>query len=387
LADLHDGQHQWCFAGRRGPSVVDRDGSVWVGTEGGLARLSANGHWQIYPKANIDVRALALDRDGSLWVGTYGSGLARLDRDGHWQTYTKANTDGGLPGDGIDALALGEDGSLWVGTDFNGLGNFHRPLSETVRIVEVIGKVGDITQAEQTVAVVAFDNSYLTQSGMFHYIWRVAEEGVVSDRPGPEIETRSSIYRATFDHDGTYQLRVVAVDRYGNRSAPKDIDFRVTLPKPRTLWDTLVSAWPVVVAAVTGLYAVGFVALLLLARRRTWALRMLSDPVWAKWLIWPFFLLRHVPAVQQWMLEPWFQATRRGTPTDVPFLDPPVSIYTGSTSGAPPCYNGCAALLGSGCTAAAAWERAVSLQPGSGPVLFPNTCPASRLPCAGMALF
>src|SRR6516225_6796226 len=38
----------------------------------------------------------------------------------------------------------------------------------------------------------------------------------------------------------------------------------------------------------------------------------------------------HVPAVQRWVLEPWFQTVRCETPTNVPFLDPPVSMIGSS---------------------------------------------------------
>jgi len=247
------------------------------------------------------------------------------------QTYTQANTNGGLPGDIVTSLVLGPDGSMWVGTS-GGLGHFNHPLSGNPRIVEVIGKMNKVTQADQTVAVVAMDDSYLTRPEMFRYAWSMTESGPLGSRPGPEINTRSSVYRATFDHDGSYQLRVTALDRYGNRSEPKNINFDVTLPKPKTLRDTLASAWPVVVAAVTGLYALGFIVLLLLARHRAWAFRTLSDSAWASWLTWPFFFLRHVPAVQRWVLEPWFQAVRRSTPISIRYLDPPVSFAGGSTS-------------------------------------------------------
>ena len=313
------------------------DGSLWAGTAGGgLARLDKDGRWQTYTEASTNgglpddtVRALTLGRDGSLWAGTDGFGLARLDKDGYWQTYTEASTNGGVPDDTVSALTPGSDGSIWVGTDSFGLASFKPPLGRTLRIVEVIGKVGEVTQAEQTIAVVAFDGSYLTQPGMFHYLWRMTERGLLGDRPSPEIKTRSSIYRTSFDHDGSYQLRVVAVDRYGNRSEPKDINFKVHLPKPNSLWDTLASIWQILLTALTGLYAVAFFTLLLLARRRAWAFSTLSDAAWASWLTWPFFFLRHVPAVQRWVLEPWFQAVRRSTPTDIPFLDPPVSTLAG----------------------------------------------------------
>ena len=38
---------------------------------------------------NDRVVALAPGADGALWIGTEG-GLARLDKDGRWQTYSKA---------------------------------------------------------------------------------------------------------------------------------------------------------------------------------------------------------------------------------------------------------------------------------------------------------
>jgi ligand-binding sensor domain-containing protein len=321
--------------------VLGADGSLWAGfgAGGGVARLDKDGHWQTYSQASTQgglpsdvVYALALGADGSLWAGT-GGGLARLDRDGQWQTYTKASTQGGLLNDSVWALALGADGSLWAGTLGAGLSNFNRPSGRTLRIVEVIGKVGEVAQAEQTIAVTALDDGYLTQPGMFHYIWRLSEIGLLGTTPGPEIKTKSSVYKAIFPRDGAYQLRVVAVDRYGNRSDPKDINFNVTLPKPKSFLETLVAAWPILVATAISLLTLGFIMLLWLAHRSARAFTVLSDAAWARWLIWPFvflFLLRHVPAVQRWVLEPWFQAVRRSTMTEIPFLDPPVST-TGSS--------------------------------------------------------
>jgi hypothetical protein len=106
----------------------------------------------------------------------------------------------------------------------------------------------------------------------------------------------------------------------------------VVLPKPKSFWDSLVAAWPIIVATVTGLLALGFIVLLWLAHRSARAFAILSDATWARWLTWPFFFLRHAPPVQRWVLEPWFQAVRRNTMTDPHFLDPPVSMTTGSPS-------------------------------------------------------
>jgi hypothetical protein len=92
----------------------------------------------------------------------------------------------------------------------------------------------------------------------------------------------------------------------------------------------LLSAWKIVLAIIAGLYALAFAVLLLLTRRHTGAFRILSDSVWAKFLTLPFFFLRHMPAVQRWVLEPWYQAVRRSTQTEVRFLDPPVSNASGA---------------------------------------------------------
>jgi ligand-binding sensor domain-containing protein len=83
--------------------ALGADGSLWAGTESGLARLDKDGHWQTYSTANTqsglqvdEVQALALGADRSLWVATFRHGLARL-KDEHWQTYSTASTQGGLP--------------------------------------------------------------------------------------------------------------------------------------------------------------------------------------------------------------------------------------------------------------------------------------------------
>jgi len=64
--------------------TVERDGSVWIPTHGGLARLDKEGHWQTYVGANFIyvVFALTLGQDGSVWIGTDGDGLGRLDKKG-----------------------------------------------------------------------------------------------------------------------------------------------------------------------------------------------------------------------------------------------------------------------------------------------------------------
>lgn len=97
-------------------------------------------------------------------------------------------------------------------------------------------------------------------------------------------------------------------------------------PAWSVIWEWMATYWRGIVAAASVAYAIAFVALMAASRRSVVAFRVLNDAVWARLLTWPFFLLRHVPAVQRWVLEPWFQAIR-GSLTEHGrglYLDPPV---------------------------------------------------------------
>ncbi len=110
--------------------VLDEQGDAWLGTLGsGVHHLAAGER----PKSAEDqdvissytvrdglssdnVLALLIDRDGTLWVGT-DAGLDRLKR--------KAMSHRALPGGaGSHALAVSGDGSLWIGTDNGQLMSF-----------------------------------------------------------------------------------------------------------------------------------------------------------------------------------------------------------------------------------------------------------------------
>lgn len=103
----------------------DRINRLWVGTQGGLARL--DGHaWKTYTTlaglSSDEVRAIADDAEGNLWVGTMGGGLNLL-RDDKFTAFRKKD---GLPSDNISSLLADDDGVLWVGTDGGGLARLHK---------------------------------------------------------------------------------------------------------------------------------------------------------------------------------------------------------------------------------------------------------------------
>ncbi|HKV13334.1 MAG TPA: two-component regulator propeller domain-containing protein, partial [Thermoanaerobaculia bacterium] len=151
--------------------AVDRDRTLWIGMENGLARLreapgSAIDLFSAGPASSVN--ALAEDREGGLWIATGSEGLLRLradeaipfgvpeglPHDNVWNVFMAsdgalwATTSGGLTRilegraervsfDGVpdeDAISLGErrDGSLWVGTFRNGL--FRLPRAGAPRL-------------------------------------------------------------------------------------------------------------------------------------------------------------------------------------------------------------------------------------------------------------
>lgn len=95
--------------------LVDREGSIWAGTNAGLMRLSDAPFSTFNRDQGLSddyVRALAESRDGSIWIGT-SRGLNQW-RNGKLQaSYTSAD---GLPSDSVLSLLEDRDGSLLVGS-------------------------------------------------------------------------------------------------------------------------------------------------------------------------------------------------------------------------------------------------------------------------------
>ncbi|MFC3550807.1 EAL domain-containing protein [Lysobacter cavernae] len=99
----------------------DRQGFVWVGTQGGLHRYDGQRYLPYrhdprdpasLPDSNIT--ALALEGEQALWVGTYSEYLVRLDlRNGRIQRFSASASD--HPHRQVMAL-LPHRGRLWVGT-------------------------------------------------------------------------------------------------------------------------------------------------------------------------------------------------------------------------------------------------------------------------------
>jgi signal transduction histidine kinase/ligand-binding sensor domain-containing protein len=113
-----------------GQVYEDRDGILWVGSEGGLLKFDRQAEtFTLYehdpdnPRSlsHNDIRSIYEDRSGMLWVATNGGGLNRLDRStGIFVRYTDKQ---GLPSNIVQAIVEDAQGNLWLSTS-NGLSKF-----------------------------------------------------------------------------------------------------------------------------------------------------------------------------------------------------------------------------------------------------------------------
>lgn len=101
--------------------MADREGNLWVGTNGGLARVRADGKVERFPVtdplAAASVLSLLEDREGDLWIGTETDGLHIL-RDQRFHTLGARD---GLSSDAITTVVDDAAGTLWLGTSESGL--------------------------------------------------------------------------------------------------------------------------------------------------------------------------------------------------------------------------------------------------------------------------
>ncbi|MBN4065816.1 PAS domain S-box protein, partial [Candidatus Amoebophilus asiaticus] len=118
-----------------------RDGSLWFGTEGGMAQLSPE--TQILSKPsfknfsmknglkNNTVRSIIEDNEGNLWLATSG-GVTRLVRNTEYKDsidFMTISKDEGLSNSGVICLIEDKNNNLWAGTSW-GLNKIIQPLEK-----------------------------------------------------------------------------------------------------------------------------------------------------------------------------------------------------------------------------------------------------------------
>jgi ligand-binding sensor domain-containing protein/signal transduction histidine kinase len=89
--------------------VVDRDGTLWVGTDGGgLNRVKQQTFRTVEQSLNWSVEAVASDTNGALWLGTTRDALLFKDGTNYTQYYQGGHS--------VTAVQVARDGSLWYAT-------------------------------------------------------------------------------------------------------------------------------------------------------------------------------------------------------------------------------------------------------------------------------
>ena len=100
--------------------LEDREGSFWIGSEGGLSRLVRKSLWSYGEAEGLPDRqvfALAPDGDRGIWAGTVnGLGHLTFGPDGEPASRIWRKADG-LPANWVWALLRTRRGELWIGTE------------------------------------------------------------------------------------------------------------------------------------------------------------------------------------------------------------------------------------------------------------------------------
>jgi ligand-binding sensor domain-containing protein/signal transduction histidine kinase len=111
----------------------DREGDLWIGTNGGLVRYTS-GKVERFPLtdplASTSILSILEDHEGNLWVGTETGGLHIL-RDERFRTF---GTRDGLSADATTTVVEDSAATLWVGTSGNGLDAISRNAASLSRV-------------------------------------------------------------------------------------------------------------------------------------------------------------------------------------------------------------------------------------------------------------
>jgi len=111
----------------------DRQGNLWVGMEGALARIdAARGSAKVLLPGgeNLEhnrIRSLLVARDGGIWVGSYDAGVYLIEPDsGEIRNFRHADVNRvSLSNNKVISLYQDQAGLIWLGTESGGLNTYN----------------------------------------------------------------------------------------------------------------------------------------------------------------------------------------------------------------------------------------------------------------------
>jgi ligand-binding sensor domain-containing protein/signal transduction histidine kinase/CheY-like chemotaxis protein len=184
---------------RIGALAKSKDGSIWIGTDGGgldhyFPQTETFQHFEHDPSnpeslSNNYIMSLLEDSKNKLWVGTYEGGLNLLDpATGKSKHYLQESQE---KGNDVRKIFESKNGQIWVGTNRGGLYRYHSPI-DTFDYVKQLGKIDirDITEDELgNLWVATFGD------GFIRYNYLTGEQELFNEKkiPGLPLEVAFSI--------------------------------------------------------------------------------------------------------------------------------------------------------------------------------------------------
>jgi len=150
-----------------------KDGTIWVGTVGGLQRLR-DGRFETVPGIRATVRSLMQTTDGTLWIGTIGDGLWTLN-DGR---LTQVSRPGLLPSDTVLSIFEDDQKQIWIGTQAGLVRLARSPISVTSLPESGDPDYETISGDDRGDVWVAAQSLYLIRNGLARHVHYNGLEGV-----------------------------------------------------------------------------------------------------------------------------------------------------------------------------------------------------------------
>ena len=151
--------------------VQTPDGFLWFGTYGGLARFDGV-KVNVYNRSNTTamlsdrILCLLVDREGTLWIGTENGGVMTF-RDGVFSVFTKNN---GLADNAVSTIVEDSSGRIWFSHEKNTLSKYENGTFTTYSFDDSVSSNYYIAVSDKgNLLYISNQKMFSYESGAFHY--------------------------------------------------------------------------------------------------------------------------------------------------------------------------------------------------------------------------